>query len=337
VTDLGDLAARLGAPRALVLGDVMLDEYVWGQVNRISPEAPVPVVDVRTRTYVPGGAANVAAGVAALGGRPLVAGVVGDDGAAAQLRAALAERGLELDGLVTVAGRSTTTKTRVIAHSQQVVRADVEERQPVPEEATAELRRWVEGGLETVDVVVVSDYAKGVVSAELAQAVIAAARGAGKPVVVDPKGSDYSKYEGATVLTPNVSDAKRAANIAPDSFAELTEIARRLAEVVPGSSLLITRGSEGMSLVSDDGSIDVAAAARDVYDVTGAGDTVVAALAVALGSGLALDDAVRLANAAAGIVVGKVGTASHIGKHGFTLGTRRVADPPKAASSEKGG
>ncbi len=304
------LVARLRGACALVLGDVMLDEYVWGQVNRISPEAPVPVVDVRTRTYVPGGAANVAAGIAALGGRPLVGGVVGDDEAAAQLRGALGERGLELDGLETVGGRSTTTKTRVIAHSQQVVRADVEERRPVPEEAAADLRRWAESRLERADVVVVSDYAKGVVSAELAQGVIEAAREAEKPVVVDPKGSDYSKYRGATVITPNIGDAKRAANLAPDGFVELGEIARRLAAAVPGTSLLITRGSEGMSLVSDSGSIDVDAAAKDVYDVTGAGDTVVAALAVALGSGLPLEDAVRLANAAAGVVVGKVGTAS---------------------------
>jgi rfaE bifunctional protein kinase chain/domain len=310
VSELDGLAARLGGTRALVVGDVMLDEYVWGQVNRISPEAPVPVVDVRRRTYVPGGAANVAAGIAALGGRALVGGVVGDDLASAQLREALGERDLDLDGLVTVTGRSTTTKTRVIAHSQQVVRADVEERDPVPEEAAQDLLRWAETHLDDVDVVVLSDYAKGVVSADVARSVVGGGRERGKPVVVDPKGSNYSKYRGATVLTPNIGDAKRAANIAPESFVELADVARRLADVVPGSALLITRGSEGMSLISNDGSLDVAATARDVYDVTGAGDTVVAALAVALGSGLPLEDAVRLANAAAGVVVGKVGTAT---------------------------
>jgi rfaE bifunctional protein kinase chain/domain len=304
------LVERLRPTRVLVLGDVMLDEYVWGHVSRISPEAPVPVVDVRTRTYVPGGAANVAVGIAALGGRPLVGGVVGDDLAASQLRDALAERGLEFDGLVTVVGRSTTTKTRVIAHSQQVVRADVEERRPTPADATEELRRWAEARLDDMDVVVVSDYAKGVVSVELAQGLIGASREAGKQVVVDPKGSDYSKYRGASVITPNIADAKRAANIAPDDFAALPDVARRLADVVPGSALLITRGSEGMSLITDSALIDVAAAAKDVYDVTGAGDTVVAALAVGLGSGLELEEAVRLANAAAGIVVGKVGTAT---------------------------
>jgi rfaE bifunctional protein kinase chain/domain len=307
---LESLVARLGETRALVIGDVMLDEYVWGQVNRISPEAPVPVVDVRRRTYVPGGAANVAAGIAALAGKPQIAGVIGDDASARQLRDALAGRGVDGAGLVTVAGRSTTTKTRVIAHSQQVVRADVEERQAVPAESAEQLRGRVDERLEAADVVVLSDYAKGVVTAELAQTVIEGARRGGKPVVVDPKGSDYAKYAGATVLTPNIADAKRAANIAPDAFADLADIARRLAEVVGGSALLITRGSEGMSLISGSGSLDVPAAAQDVYDVTGAGDTVVAGLAVALGSGLALEDAVRLANAAAGIVVSKVGTAS---------------------------
>jgi D-beta-D-heptose 7-phosphate kinase/D-beta-D-heptose 1-phosphate adenosyltransferase len=310
VSELDRLVERLGGARALVVGDVMLDEYVWGQVNRISPEAPVPVVDVRRRTYVPGGAANVAAGIAALGGRPLVGGVLGDDLPAAQLREALTERGLELDGLLSVAGRSTTTKTRVIAHSQQVVRADVEERAPLAGETSQDLLRWAEARLEDVDVAVVSDYAKGVVSPDLARGMIEAARARGKPVVVDPKGSDYSKYRGATVLTPNIADAKRAANIAPDEFVELADVAHRLADVVRGSALLITRGSEGMSLISDDGSLDVAATAQDVYDVTGAGDTVVAALAVALGSGLTLEESVRLANAAAGIVVSKVGTAS---------------------------
>lgn len=304
------LTARLGGARALVVGDVMLDEYVWGQVNRISPEAPVPVVQVRARTYVPGGAANVAAGIAALGGRALVAGVVGDDAAAAQLREALTERGLDADGLVTVAGRSTTTKTRVVAHSQQVVRTDVEERGPVPAEAAETILAWARARLDAVEVVVLSDYAKGLVSGDLARGVIGAAREIAKPVVVDPKGSDYSKYAGATVITPNIADAKRAANIASDQFADLGDLARGLADVVPGSALLITRGSEGMSLVSDSASLDVAASAQDVYDVTGAGDTVVAMLAVALGSGLALEEAVRLANAAAGIVVSKVGTAS---------------------------
>lgn len=302
--------SRLGSVRALVVGDVMLDEYVWGHVSRISPEAPVPVVDVRRRTYVPGGAANAASGIGALGGNVLLGGVVGDDMAAERMRATLAERGIDSGGLLTVPGRSTTTKTRVIAHSQQVVRTDVEEREPLPAESTRRLAEWAESELDAADVVVLSDYAKGVVSDELAESLIEAARAREKPIVVDPKGSDYAKYRGATVLTPNVADAKRAAHVAPDSFVELDEVARRLADVIPGSALLITRGAQGMSLVSDSGVVEIAATAKDVYDVTGAGDTVVAVLAAGLGAGLGLEEAVRLANAAAGIVVGKVGTAT---------------------------
>lgn len=302
--------ARLGQTRALVLGDVMLDEYVWGSVSRISPEAPVPVVEVRSRTYVPGGAANAAVGIAALGGTVLLGGVVGDDAAAERVRATLAEHGIDPAGVRTVEGRSTTTKTRVIAHNQQVVRTDVEEREPLPAEAARALAEWADSQLDAVDVVLLSDYAKGVVSSELAQSVIERSAERRKPLVVDPKGSDYGRYRGATVLTPNVADAKRAANIAPDSFVELDEVAKRLAEVIPGSALLITRGAQGMTLLSGSSAVEIPATAKDVYDVTGAGDTVVAVLAAGLGAGLELEEAVRLANTAAGIVVGKVGTAT---------------------------
>jgi rfaE bifunctional protein kinase chain/domain len=304
------LVQRLAGARVLAVGDLMLDEYIWGHVSRISPEAPVPVVEVRGRTHVPGGAANVAAGIVALEGRALLAGVVGGDPQAEQLLRALEERGVDCGGVVADPTRSTTTKTRVIAHNQQVVRADSEERSPLAPEVESRLLDWVEREAGRADALVLSDYAKGVVSEGLARRVIELAEASGKPVVVDPKGRDYAKYRGATVLTPNVADAKRAANIAPDEFVELADVAYRLADVVPGSALLITRGSEGMSLISDDGLLDVAATAQDVYDVTGAGDTVVAALAVALGSGLTLEESVRLANAAAGIVVSKVGTAS---------------------------
>ena len=180
----------------------------------------------------------------------------------------------------------------------------------MPAEVERRLADWAEAELAESDVLVVSDYAKGVVSPALARATIDAAGERRIPVVVDPKGSDYAKYRGATVLTPNVRDAKRAAHIAPETFVELREVARRLADVLPGSALLITRGAEGMSLFADSETMDVPAEAHDVYDVTGAGDTVVAVLAAALGSGVGLADAVRLANTAAGVAVSKVGTAS---------------------------
>jgi rfaE bifunctional protein kinase chain/domain len=294
----------------LTIGDVMLDEYVWGDVQRISPEAPVPVVEVQRRTHVPGGAANVAAGVVALGGRALLGGVVGADPPAEHLRDAVREAGLETEGLVVDPARPTTTKTRVIAHSQQVVRTDAEDRSPLPPKLEAELVDWAAGHLSEVDSVVLSDYAKGVVSSSIARRVIELGRAHGKPVVVDPKGTDYAKYSGATVITPNAHDAGRAANVHVDEYNDLLEVARRLTAVCDGAGLLVTRGASGMTLFGPNGPADISAEAHEVYDVTGAGDTVVAALAVALAQGLTLEQAVRVANAAAGIAVEKVGTAT---------------------------
>jgi len=301
---------RLEGARAVAVGDVMLDEYVWGHVSRISPEAPVPVVDVQGRSHVPGGAANVAAGVVALGGAAVLGGVAGTDEPGARLREALAEIGVGADGVLRLDGRATTTKTRVIAHNQQVVRTDFEQRQPLSGDDERRLLEWGSSALEDADVLVLSDYAKGVLTSSVTRGLIEAAGERGLPVVVDPKGVDYAKYRGATVLTPNVHDAERAATYPVETYDDLLEVARRLGETLPGTALLVTRGAEGMTLFSDGAAVDIAAEARDVYDVTGAGDTVVATLAVALATGVELEDAVRLANAAAGIVVGKVGTAT---------------------------
>jgi rfaE bifunctional protein kinase chain/domain len=294
----------------LTIGDVMLDEYVWGDVQRISPEAPVPVVQVQRRTHVPGGAANASAGVVALGGRALLGGCVGADVHADRLREALAAAGLDASGLVVDPARPTTTKTRVIAHSQQVVRTDAEDSSPLPPELEAALLGWATARLDDVDSIVISDYAKGVVSASLAQGVIELGRERGKPVVVDPKGIDYAKYSGATVITPNSHDAARAANVHVDEYEDLLEVARRLTTECDGARLLVTRGAAGMTLFGADGPADIVAEAHEVYDVTGAGDTVVAVLAVTLAQGMPLTQAVRIANAAAGIAVEKVGTAT---------------------------
>jgi D-glycero-beta-D-manno-heptose-7-phosphate kinase len=306
VTDLSTLPGAT----VLVLGDVMLDEYVWGEVQRISPEAPVPVVEVRTRTHVPGGAANAAAGVVALRGRALLGGVVGDDPAAAALRETLTTADVQTDGIATDPQRPTTTKTRVIAHAQQVVRTDSETRDPPSAQLEADLVDWVRSCVPEADALLISDYGKGVVSAEVAKGSIEAARGAGKPVVVDAKGIHYSNYSGATVITPNAQDAGRAANVHIEGEEDLREVARRLSEACGGAALLITRGAAGMTLFSVEHPLHVPAETHEVYDVTGAGDTVVAVLAVALARNVPLPDAVGLANAAAGIVVGKVGTST---------------------------
>lgn len=305
-TEIGDLAGAT----VLSVGDVMLDEYVWGDVARISPEAPVPVVEIRGRTHAAGGAANVAAGVIALGGRAFIAGLIGDDAAGGALCETLSSAGVSTADLVVDRGRPTTSKTRIVAHAQQVVRADHEDRSPPSAAIEDELVRRAGQRVGEVEAVVISDYRKGVITARVAQAVIEAAADRRTPVVVDPKGLDYRFYRGATVLTPNLHDAALTANVHVDTESDLVEVARRLSEACDGAALLITRGAHGMSLFDGGERFDVPTVARDVYDVTGAGDTVVAMLAVALGRGWSLVEAVRLANAAAGVVVGKIGTST---------------------------
>jgi rfaE bifunctional protein kinase chain/domain len=299
----------LSGARVLVVGDLMLDEYVWGDVRRISPEAPVPVVEITRRSHAPGGAANVAAGVIALGGVPAIIGVTGADAAGDRLRGSLEAGGIDVSGLVVDATRPTTNKTRFIARAQQVVRADEEDRSALEEGLVAQLLSNVEAQLGVSDCVVLSDYGKGVITDSVAQSVISAARATSTPVVVDPKGLRFTKYAGATVITPNDLELAQAAHVQISSHGELVAAAERLAAECQ-ANLLVTRGAAGMTLVGLSGRLDVPARARDVFDVTGAGDTVVAVLAVALGRGLALKEAMVLANAAAGVAVGKVGTVA---------------------------
>jgi D-beta-D-heptose 7-phosphate kinase/D-beta-D-heptose 1-phosphate adenosyltransferase len=304
---MNDLLKRFGATKVAVVGDLMLDEYVWGDVDRISPEAPVPVVRVRERTHIPGGAANAAAGVVALGGTAQLIGIIGDDEAGRTLLAALEARGIGRDGIVSSNERATTTKTRVIAHNQQVVRTDVEELEPPDHGLDEQLTGAVAHAAGESSALVVSDYGKGAVSRRVAAAAISSSPG---PVIVDPKGGDYAKYRGATVITPNVHELELATRVQVVGDDTLVEAAALLRAQLDGTAVLVTRGASGMSLFADGTRVDIPAVAHSVYDVTGAGDTVVAVLATALGAGVELEDAARLANRAAGIVVGKVGTAT---------------------------
>ncbi len=295
----------------LIVGDVMLDEYIWGEVRRISPEAPVPVVEALRRTYAPGGAANVALNVAALGGRVHLGGLVGQDYAANQLRAALELPRISTEGLTVEPARPTTTKTRVVAHSQQMVRVDSEQRHAIDGPQEAALLAWVEANMAGVGACVLSDYSKGVISPRVAQSVISLANRHGKPTIVDPKGTDYAKYRGATLIKPNLHETERVLNRDIRGEQALLSAARDLRGILAGSALLITRGAEGMTLFEGhDAAIHIPQKSRDVYDVTGAGDTVVSTLALALACGSGLEQAARLANLAGGIVVGKLGTAS---------------------------
>ena len=304
------LIKSLAGTTVLVLGDVMLDEYVWGEVRRISQEAPVPIVEASRRTYAAGGAGNVAVNVVGLGGIALLGGVVGSDYSAGKLCGVLTECGVLTNGLATEALRPTTTKTRIVAHSQQVVRVDSEMRDPLTAELEAELLAWVEKALPTVGACVLSDYNKGVVSPGLAQAFISLARQHRKPVIVDPKGTDYAKYRGATVITPNLHEVERVVNRELRNEDEIQMAAAQLSEMLSGGAVLITRGPQGMSLfTSASAPAHIPTVALAVYDVTGAGDTVVSTLALGLAVGASLEDAACLANRAAGIVVGKLGTS----------------------------
>jgi rfaE bifunctional protein kinase chain/domain len=306
-----DLSGRLSRVTAWVGGDVMMDDYIIGSVSRISPEAPVPVVDVHTRKYVLGGAANVAANMAALGSRVSVTGLVGSDDPGQRLRGLLAGMDIECAGLVDSGDRYTICKTRIVAGRQQIVRIDHEMKSEVPaslmDAAVESARRCI----SRADVLVLSDYAKGLLSEAFCAFAIAEGLRRQVPIVVDPKSEDFRKYRGCTVITPNLLEAGRAAGIHIDSEAALCAAGRRLLEILPGTNILITRGADGMSLFREgQDPMTVPTVARQVYDVTGAGDTVVATLATALGAGIGLRHAIKLANVAAGIVVDKPGTAT---------------------------
>jgi len=289
--------------RVLVVGDVMLDRYWFGDVSRISPEAPVPVVHVKRTEERPGGAANVARNVSALGGSATLLAVVGNDEAADSL-ARLLETERVKASLHRDAELSTTVKLRVIGQQQQLLRIDFE-RAPSHEVLSAKLDEY-ERLVDAADAVVLSDYGKGGLA--LVQEMIVAARAHGKPVLVDPKGDDYERYRGATVLTPNRSEFREVAG----RWSDEADLARRAQELRSGldlDALIVTRSEEGMSLFTASESHHEPTVAREVYDVSGAGDTVIGVLALMVASGADLHAAMRVANHAAGIVVGKLGTA----------------------------
>jgi rfaE bifunctional protein kinase chain/domain len=307
-----DILAKFRGTPVLVAGDLMLDEFVWGQVSRISPEAPVPVVEVQRRTYTAGGAANTAANVGSLGGRPVVAGVVGDDADGGRVCDLLDAQGVDTAPVVRDPKNPTTTKTRVVAHGQQVVRIDNERPGPVGAEVESELGRWTAGALAAVRGCVVSDYGKGVVTPTFAGRLIDRCREAGVPVVVDPKGTDYAKYRGATLVKPNQLEAGKVLNRDLRTDADVFRAgADLLALLGPDTAVLVTRGANGMTLFEPGRRpVHVPTQAREVFDVTGAGDTVAGTLALALAAGASLPAACHLASLAAAVVVGKVGTAT---------------------------
>jgi D-beta-D-heptose 7-phosphate kinase/D-beta-D-heptose 1-phosphate adenosyltransferase len=303
------LLMRAPAIRILVAGDCMLDAYVNGAATRISPEAPVPVIEVAERRFVVGGAANVAANARAIGAIVTLAGVIGTDAAGSRLRAELEQLEIGIQALVGDETRVTTVKTRVTAGGQQVVRFDEESRQPLSARTAAQLLRNCEKVLDEADAIVISDYAKGVAAEAFCRWIIDRAAKRGVPVVVDPKAIDLSRYRGARVVTPNLKEAADAAGEPIHSGEDLARVAEMLLRKISPSALLVTRGAEGMSLFEPRrGEFHLPVTVNEVADVTGAGDTVVATLAVALGAGFELREAAAMANLAAGVAVGHHGT-----------------------------
>jgi D-beta-D-heptose 7-phosphate kinase/D-beta-D-heptose 1-phosphate adenosyltransferase len=304
------ILAGIEGKTLLVVGDVMLDRYLWGNVSRISPEAPVPVVEVESETTRLGGAANVAHNVLALRARPRLVGAIGDDGVAGRLREELSRAGVAADHLV-VDARRTTQKTRIVARGQHVVRADEEDRSELDAVRSVELAERAVAGLAGAAAVIIADYGKGVVTAELLGRLLPAARERGLPVCVDPKDTHFFSYLGVSVITPNQHEAAEVLGYKLRSEDAVSRAGAELLERLASECVLITRGEKGMSLFERDGGTrsDFPAMARTVYDVTGAGDTVVGTYAAALAGGAAPREAALIANHAAGLVVAELGTA----------------------------
>jgi len=306
-----EITARIGRSKVLVLGDIMLDEYLYGTVSRISPEAPVPVVEVKSTRLLLGGAANVAANIRALGDEPLLIGVVGRDEAAAKLASLLGDKQICRDFVVADTSRPTTMKTRIMAHNQQVVRADREERHDLDPAIEQQVLERFLSLLDSVAAVIISDYGKGVITPSLLEKVIAACLKKGIFLAVDPKETRFHNYRRVSLITPNHHEAGFAYGRRINSLDDLVEVGNGLLEKLEVEAILITRGAEGMSLFRRaQAPTHIPTFARHVYDVTGAGDTVIAACASAVSAGADLVEAAIFANAGAGCTVAEVGTAT---------------------------
>lgn len=301
---------NLGSHKIVILGDVMLDEYLWGNVSRISPEAPVPVVEILKETVKLGGAANVALNVQALGDQPILVGVVGEDKNGERVREILRENHLSGEGIFADHDRQTTIKTRIIAHSQQVVRADREKTDEIPLVLSERLFDYIQSRVKEIDGIIISDYGKGVINGGLLQKVIAPAKDNNLFIGVDPKETHFMSYKNVSLITPNHHEASFVYGKRIKDEQSLEEVGWGLLERLDVESLLITRGEKGMSLFERNHTLThFPTVAKEVYDVTGAGDTVISVFACAKAAGASFKEAALLSNHAAGIAVGELGTA----------------------------
>lgn len=302
---------RFPQKRILVIGDLMLDVFIWGEVRRISPEAPVPVVEIREETMLLGGAANVVHNLRALEGRVYVTGLIGDDLPGRDLTELLRQIAVPTEGLIVEKNRPTTVKTRIIAHNQQVVRFDREQCFSIPEGSRRRALAYLEAHLKQLDAVIISDYGKGMITPEFMEGVRSLRLDGSVPLIVDPTVNHTDLYRNVTMITPNQIEASQMAGMEIHDEATLIEAGERLMNRLGCEMVLITRGKEGMSLFRQESqTTHIPTAARRVYDVTGAGDTVIATVTMGLVAGLSPVESAFLANVAAGIVVGEVGTAT---------------------------
>jgi D-beta-D-heptose 7-phosphate kinase/D-beta-D-heptose 1-phosphate adenosyltransferase len=296
--------------RILVVGDPMLDQYIRGEVSRISPEAPVPVVKVAEETCTLGGAGNVANNLSAIGVETSIAGVVGNDNFGEIVKKELEIKGISTEGLLRT-DRQTTVKTRIIARHQQVTRVDREADSPLAAECTHGLLRYIRGIAREMDAMIISDYGKGVITPAVIKELTELSARYNIPLTVDPKVEHFRKYKGVTCITPNTNEMMASMHVAHlETEEDLKRLGRRILNTLRCQSLLVTRGEKGMTLFEGRRAITIPTQAKDVYDVTGAGDTVIAIFTACLATGASFEDAARISNCGAGIVVGKLGTAT---------------------------
>jgi D-beta-D-heptose 7-phosphate kinase/D-beta-D-heptose 1-phosphate adenosyltransferase len=304
------IVANFRNAKVLVIGDLILDEFIWGDVSRISPEAPVPVVWVRNESFMPGGASNVANNLRSLGASVSLSGVIGDDERGAILKGELKSRGIDVGGVITDSSRPTILKTRVVAHHQQVVRIDREKTDPLSDPVISKLADYLKKAVKEADALIIEDYGKGVITPKLLSLIVPAAKACGKIISVDPKEEHFRFYGGVTVITPNNHEASKAVGFEIRDDATLKKAGARLLDRIRCRIALITLGENGMAVFRKGKPMKhIPTVAQEVFDVSGAGDTVIAAYTLALASGADPVEAAHIANCAAGIVVGKVGIA----------------------------
>jgi len=297
-------------PRLMVIGDLILDEYIWGSVSRISPEAPVPILETKSENLTLGGAANVANNLVALGCEVYLVGAIGKDEKGDKLLSLIEEKKISSKGVFRFVYRPTTSKIRVIGHNQQILRIDKEDNRPITEETENKIIKFVNKTLPDMDIVICSDYRKGILTEKVFSAITHRAKNSKKLVVVDPKSSNFELYQGANIITPNQFEVEKAVPIKIQDKIDLDRAAEYLLNLTHADSILVTRGKDGMTLyASKENPVDIPTQAKEVFDVTGAGDTVVSVLAMALAGKFNCIDAAKLSNMAASIVVGKIGTA----------------------------